>query len=556
MKAARAASQVGAGCGGGWPDGGAGEAVNRRLRAFLGAFFLLGTGLLSRLATPEARAQVAEAQVYVARGILAYEEKRYEEALSALAEALRLDPNNVDALYYTGLANIALKRFDRAVEALEQARRRQPEDLGILFQLGALYFGLQRYDEAQPLLERVFAVNPRLESLGYYVGFMRYRKRDYQGALRAFRQGTSVDPNVQQLTRFYTGLALGVLGLPVQAAAEIEEALRLQPASPLTGPAERLRGAVVAVREAERRFRGELRLGGFFDDNVPVNPDRSDDPLVQVLRRRRQESSGELGALRVDYTFFRHGAFDAIATYSFFTTYNNDLPSFNVMDHLGALSASYRGELAGRPVQAGLQYAYDFLTLGGDEFVQRHTVTASAAVLWSARHLTAVQLRYQRKDFANDENIPPEEKRDADNYLAGFTHVFRFDGDRHFLRLGYQFDWDDTEAGHGRGRNLAYVGHRVLAGAQYTLPWRGIRLRYDFDIHFRNYLHRHTLLPVTAPGTRERADAEQTHALGFTVPLPWNLWLSGDVLAIYSRSNLDVFTYHRRVYSLTLGWSF
>ncbi len=261
--------------------------IRRRASYLLRKFELASVAcaiLLGACVTTPASAQQGEASVFVARGILAYEEQHYEDALASLREALQIDPNNIDALYYTGLANIGLKRFDQAVEALEQARKHEPRDESILFQLGALYFGLEQYDRAQPLLEEVFARNPRLDSLGYYVGFMRYRQKDYQGALRAFRAGASADPNIQQLTRFYSGLALGVLGLPEQAAAELDEALKLQPASPLTGPAERLRGAVVAARERERRFRADLRLGFFYDDNVRVNPEQGDDPIVGSLR--------------------------------------------------------------------------------------------------------------------------------------------------------------------------------------------------------------------------------------------------------------------------------
>jgi len=54
-------------------------------------------------------------------------------------------------------------------------------------------------------------------------------------------------------------------------------------------------------------------------------------------------------------------------------------------------------------------------------------------------------------------------------------------------------DYDDA-----RGRHYVYRGHRLLAGAQYTLPWRAIRLTYDFDLHYRDYLHPHTLRPVRA----------------------------------------------------------
>src|SRR5262249_58516823 len=114
--------------------------------------------------------------------------------------------------------------------------------------------------------------NPDLDSLGYYVGFLRYRKKDYRGALGAFRGGRWSDPEIQQLTRFYTGLALGVLGLPGQAAAEVEQAIRLAPGSQLTGPAERLRDTMVASKDRDRRFSLEARVGLTYDDKVIVRP--------------------------------------------------------------------------------------------------------------------------------------------------------------------------------------------------------------------------------------------------------------------------------------------
>ena len=448
---------------------------------FLGALLLVG------LLAGAARAQRAEADVFVARAILAYAEQRYEDALAALRQALTLDPDHVDALYYTGLVRVALGRLDEAAEALERARARDPRDEAVLLQLGVVYFSLGKYDQAQPLLEQVFAANPRLDSLGYYVGFMRYRKRDYQGALRAFRAGATEDPDIQQLTRFYSGLALGVLGLPERAAAEIEEALRLQPASPLTGPAERLREAVVAARQKERRFRAEVRVGGFYDDNVPVQPEASSgDPLVESLRAHEKRSPGALAGLRLDYAFLRLGAFEASATYSFFSTYNYDLPGFNIVNHVGGLEGTWRGALGALPYQLALQYSYDYLTLDDDEFIQRHTVAPVAALVENANNLTALQLRYQHKEYSGDSGIAREEKRDGINWMGGLTHVFRFAGDRHLLKLGYQWDFDDTEGPNARGRNYSYFGHRVLAGGQYTLPWAGLRLKYDFDVHLRD----------------------------------------------------------------------
>ena len=172
------------------------------------------------------------------------------------------------------------------------------------------------------------------------MGFLRYRKKDYRGALDAFNAGRTSSADLQQLTKFYSGLALGALGLPGQATAEIDQAIRAAPASAFTGPAERLRDSMVATRQGQRRLSAELKLGFFYDDNVPVIPDADpSEPLTEALRRVKHASTGELAGLRADYAWLRTDQWEATIGYSFFGTYNNDLPKFNIMSQLGNLGA-------------------------------------------------------------------------------------------------------------------------------------------------------------------------------------------------------------------------
>ena len=501
-------------------------------------------------------AQQSEADIFVAQAILAYDEKRYAEALDLLAEALKMDPENVDALYYTGLVHLAQEQPDLAVRSLEQARDVNPTDPVIRYQLGVAYFTLEQYDKAVPLLEDVFKEQPRLESLGYYVGFMRYRQKDYQGALQAFTAGTSSDPTIQQLTKFYAGLTLGILGLPERALIEVEEALRIQPASPLTGPAERIRDTIVAARAREQRLRAEVRLGGFYDDNVSINPRPSADATAEALRERKKNSPGQIVAARLDYSWLRRGPWEATATYSFFQTLNNNhnLSRFNIQDHLGGLGGFYRGTVAALPYQLGGQYTYDYLTLDEAAFLHRHTATIFGTLVENPGNLTTALGRLQVKEFLNDENAlltPPPDKRDAKNWLVGLVHVFRFEADKHLLRVGYQLDYEDA-----KGSNFSYWGHRGQAGGLYTLPWGDMRLRYDYEVHRRLYSNRHTLLPVAAPNTVQRKDTDQLHVVRVEQPLPNGFTLSLEYQGARSHSNLAVFTFDRNVFSLILTWQY
>src|SRR5262249_23675994 len=155
------------------------------------------------------------------------------------------------------------------------------------------------------------------------------------------------------------------------------------------------------------------------------------------------------------------------------------------------------------------------------------------------------------KEFTETRGLDREEFQDGNNYMIGFLHVFRFAQDRHLIRLGYQFDYEPSQ-----GANLAYRGHRFLAGAQYTLPWHGVRLAYDFALHHRNYFNKHTLFPEDDPGTRRRQDDEYTHLLRVEVPLSGGFAVTADYQGTNQRSNLAPFTYERNIYTLSVSWTY
>lgn len=508
--------------------------------------------LLGLAAPHRAFAQRTEADAFVAKAVADLDEKKYESALENLRRALALEPDHVEALYYTGAAYMALGRRQEAIPPLLRVRQKSPTDLTVAFQLGVAYFALQDYDRAEPLLEEVFRTQPTQDGLGYYVGFMRYRSKDYRGALQAFRAGRASDPQLQQLTRFYTGLALAILGLPVQASAELTEALRLAPGSALTGPAERLRDMISAAG-APKRFTAQIRAGFFSDDNVPVIPNRDKkEPLVATLRQPKHESFGELLGIGGGYTWLRAEAWDATIGYSFFGTYNNEIPSFNVTDHMFTTGLVHRTAIREMPVQFSAQHAFDLLFLGEREFIRRHTATVAATLVESDRHLTQLFTRYQNKDFNERLPLPPSvERQDADNIMAGFVHLLRFAGDRHFLKGGYQIDWEDAQ-----GRDYRYLGHRFSLGGQYTLPWWAIRLKHDLDVHVRDYTEKNFILPSTAPNRKERRDEEITNFVRVELPLPANFTLSAEYQNTRSHSNLAVFDYTRNVVSLILSWTY
>jgi tetratricopeptide (TPR) repeat protein len=536
-----------------------------------GCLFFLGGKLSVALAQP-----APEAVVYVDRAVVAYEAKRFDDALKELEEALRLHPENADAFYYRGLVYLALNRPSEAQTALQKALDLRPADPDLAFQLGVAYFNQEAYDKAEPLLRRSYQADPRRPNVGYYLGFIAFRQKNYREALTLFKTNVPSDDNFAQLARFYSALTLGALGYAGEAKAEVDEALRLLPASPLAAPAQRFGELLESAARQERFFRGELRLGVYYDTNVPVVPGASTDIVGQALReqQKRRKSEGEMASLFLGYTWLKKPDWEGTVSYRFFQTYNNHLTDFNTQSHTPAAGIAYRGAIGeGQGKFAdyvtGLQLAYDFIMLGNARFTQRWIVNPYFTLIENPGNVTTFNARFQVKDFFNDDKVAPEEVRDAANYAVGPVHFLVFDEWRHYLKLGYQFDADDAD-----GRNWTYRGHRLVAGAQYTLPWAGTRVRYDVDVHWRSHSHRHSLIPATAPGTKKRRDQEFVQLVSvakdflfdFSKAVPFagcelknpkcSFTASLDYLFDKNMSNLKPFDYDRHVITASVAWRF
>jgi tetratricopeptide (TPR) repeat protein len=513
-------------------------------------------------------AQQADADVLVAQAVLAYDDGRYEEALGILNRALAVDSKNARGLYYQGLTYLALQQPGQAVSSLETLRSIRPADPMAQYQLGVAYFSVGDYARASPLLEEVFRRQPELANVGYYVGFMRYRQKQYAEAVEAFKAGKSSDPNIQQLTQFYRGLSYGVLGLSEQAQRELLAAQQTLAVSPFTGAAIRVQEALLAGQRVEesKRLRAQVNLGGYYDDNVAINPNPSSNPIAESFRARKTTAPGMLASALVDYSFYRDGPLEATATYSFLQTlnFNDGLNKFNIQNHLVGLGGFYRGSLANIPYQIGLNYTYDYLFLDHAGFLSRHTPTFSETVvppvfsipgIGTVGNLTTLLQRYQQKAFfgePGDNDIRfNSELRDAYNTMFGLLHVFRFANDKVLVRVGYQYDMENAKGG-----AFSYTGNRFQTGGQVTLPWGGISVWYDYAVHWRAYENAQTLFVNDTGQLSQRYDIEQTHVVQMIKPLSEHFTLAAQYQRIRNDTNIPIYDYTKNVYTMLVTWAY
>ncbi len=86
--------------------------------------------------------------------------KRYEEALAAYDQAIRLDPNYAGAYNGRGIALGELKRYEEALAAFDQAIRLAPNYIGAYYNKGVTLRNLQRYEEALAAYDQAIRLDP------------------------------------------------------------------------------------------------------------------------------------------------------------------------------------------------------------------------------------------------------------------------------------------------------------------------------------------------------------------------------------------------------------
>src|SRR6266699_3362940 len=166
------------------------------------------------------------AQQWLEEGKTFYQLKKYEEALVAFEQAIRLDPNLPSAYNSKGIALSNLQRYEEAVVAHEQAIHLNPNDARAYNNKGSALHYLERYDESLTAYEQAIRLNPYLATAYYGKGYVLSGLNRYEEALVAFEQAIRLNPNYALAYRS-KGHALSNFGKRREAKQAYEKARQL-----------------------------------------------------------------------------------------------------------------------------------------------------------------------------------------------------------------------------------------------------------------------------------------------------------------------------------------
>ena len=116
---------------------------------------------------PEYRPLERELNQLLEKGMEAFQNAHYAEAIACYQQVIAIDPDVFDAYFYLASAYSSLKRYKEAIKMMEQARAIRPGSAPIYYNLGILCQQVGRKSEArayfQEALERV-KTDPAIES--------------------------------------------------------------------------------------------------------------------------------------------------------------------------------------------------------------------------------------------------------------------------------------------------------------------------------------------------------------------------------------------------------
>ncbi len=213
------------------------------------------------------------------RGNAAQSQGRYEDAEQTWRRVLQIDPNNVDAHIWLGLALYYQGKLDEAIAAYNRAIQLNPELAEAHNNLGIALYDQGNLDEAIAAYNRAIQLNPESATAYYNLGIALSDQGKLDEAIAAYRTALRL-PDEQGPPASTHTLAHNALGYALQQQGNLQEAisqyqtaLQLDPEFPQ---------AITNLREAQRLL--ALRENPLPDDREERLPSLEENPYFPLQR--------------------------------------------------------------------------------------------------------------------------------------------------------------------------------------------------------------------------------------------------------------------------------
>ncbi len=474
-----------------------------------------------------------------ARGLIAFHEARWSEALAAFERAVQADPKGARARYYRGLTYARLGDSHRAVEDIAAALQLEPSLPHAPLDLGIAHLSLEQWREAESALLQAYRAGQERLVAAFFLGVALYKQGRAEEALRYFQEAQA-DPEVRPAAAYYAGLIELAQKRSEQGRSLLGTVVRELPDSEIGMAAQRYLAMGEAALTPWQRGKPWWVHGGVafeYDSNVSIGP--SDQPPSVAADVSEKSDGRSVLSAGAGYSLLQQRDWVATLGYSFSQSVHFDLTRFDLQGHrLG-------GELSWHQPQwsAGLGAGYAFYALNYQSFFHEGLVTPY--LTWRPHEAAATQafLAFRGRDFLRK---PYDPGRDARNYAPGVRQYLNLGRADRVLMLGYQFEIEDTVSDGPQGRTFDYHAHELRAEFAWAIS-EPLQLQAGYAYRAYSYENRESGF-----GARKRSDDAHEFALAARYRLSDHLALVGSYIGQMHDSNVGVFEYDRYILSAGL----
>ncbi|MBI4384948.1 MAG: tetratricopeptide repeat protein [Nitrospinae bacterium] len=460
----------------------------------------------------------------LAQGLEFFQAGKYEESLKAFDALLQKEPSNALARYYLGLNLNKLEKFNEAIAAFEKALELNPQLKEARLSLGIAYYKIKSLDPALQALSAAVDAEPGNGPAHFFLGLVHKEKGEHQRAVDRFKKAGELDRDLYQLSLYNMALAYEKMGRIDEAREAAARAAEVDRRSGVARDSLALLEGLGGKSGKPKRWKFDASAGWQYDDNVTrVEQDtvtgKSDSAGVFEFNGSYKLIDGPRYGLEVDYDLFQ--------------SVYDESTNFDFQSH----GATIAGSRDAQGWDAGMDYSYNYSTLGGVNFLETHTLRPSFGFSGMENFYVGASYLFQDKNFLR---LP---SRDAANHSFGIDNFFFFMDSKAYVLFGYRFDREDAA-----GPEFDYFGHLFSGGVQLPLPLDS-KARIAYKYNLRDYEH------ITPSIGEERRDDKQTLKLTLTKKVFPFLSLKMDYEHIISDSNLSSVDFTQNVVFLGLVFS-
>lgn len=157
-----------------------------------------------------------------------YTQKKYKLAIESYKEALKEDPENLDALRMLAMS-LSLNQQDRdALREIKEAMRRAPADDEVIFTAGLIYYNANDHKKGEKLIKEALGKNPYNALAHLILSYIAEGKENWKLMKEEATKALEIEPDHEEAL-ISLARAQRELGQNKEAKANLEAALLLDP---------------------------------------------------------------------------------------------------------------------------------------------------------------------------------------------------------------------------------------------------------------------------------------------------------------------------------------